>query len=1024
MSPLKSASKWLGGCLALLLMAAGPAFAQTGTITGTVTDATTGQPLVGAQVVVVGTNLSVPTNQSGRFLIPGVAAGERQVRASMIGYGAKTFTVTVTAGATAVQDFALEMSAIELEGLVVNAATGREQRRREVGNSVGTVNVDNVQLAPITNTAQLLQGKVAGATILQSSGMTGTGARVRIRGANSISLSNAPLIVIDGVRVESSESSLGFGVGGQTPSRLNDINPADIETIEVLKGPAASALYGTAAANGVIQITTKRGRAGQADFRIWTEYGTLKQATTFPDNVIAVGNLVVRDSTGNVVSNGVGRCDIIRRAIGNNPTGNEVGCTGVTDTYRFNPLENPETSPLRDGLRRSTGVSISGGNDGLTYYISGGFDNESGVLPDNKLERIRVQANTRGQFGEKLAVTSTISYLNSDLQLPQSDNALYGLTGMALSGSALPSNVENFQGYADDIKFFYDWKTFQRYSRIQGAINADYRPATWLSVNGTVGLDRYAREEVNRLPRVTAYTVFGGVYTNGFIQNYNYDIWDLTANGSATATFNLSPDVISTTSVGTQYLREHLHQVYAFGASLSPGVEESLAGATSDYDASEANTLNATIAAFVQQQFAWRDRLFVSGALRGDQNTAFGMNTEWIWYPSVSASWVVSEESFFPELPGLNNLRLRAAYGQSGLRPGPTDAIQSFATAVTRAGGADAPGIAFSGIGNPDLRPERSSEWEFGFETDFLQGRLGVEATYFSKKSTDELVSKPLPPSIGSASSRYENIGRVDNSGFELGLNTQPVRNENLVWNLNLSGSFIKNELVDLGTDARGEPIPDIVFGLGSTQRHKEGYPLGSYFHYPISYNDANGDGLLSPSEVQVRTDTVVYLGSPMPKREMNLTTDIQIRDWVRVGALIDYKGGHKLLNGLRAWRCATNRDFNCEALYDENTPLDQQAASVAQSVYSNTYTGFVEDADFVKLRELSVTFMVPRDFTSQFGLKGLSLTLAGRNLKTWTDYSGLDPELNYAGQSNFTAAEFYTLPPSRYFTVRFDANF
>src|SRR5690606_12168745 len=216
----------------------------------------------------------------------------------------------------------------------------------------------------------------------------------------------------------------------------------------------------------------------------------------------------------------------------------------------------------------------------------------------------------------------------------------------------------------------------------------------------------------------------------------------------------------------------------------------------------------------------------------------------------------------------------------------------------------------------------------------------------------------------------------------------------------------------------------DIVFGLGSTQRHKEGYPLGSYFHYPISYNDANGDGLLSPSEVQVRTDTVVYLGSPMPKREMNLTTDIQIRDWVRVGALIDYKGGHKLLNGLRAWRCATNRDFNCEALYDENTPLDQQAASVAQSVYSNTYTGFVEDADFVKLRELSVTFMVPRDFTSQFGLKGLSLTLAGRNLKTWTDYSGLDPELNYAGQSNFTAAEFYTLPPSRYFTVRFDANF
>lgn len=1021
MNPRKLMASWLGGCLAVLL-AAVPAFAQTGTITGTVTDQATGAPLVGAQVVVVGTNLSVSTNQSGRYLIPGVPAGERQVRAVLIGYGQKTFTVTVRPGESTIQDFALEVSAIELDALVVNAATGREQRRREVGNSVGTVNVDNVQLAPITNTAQLLQGKVAGATILQSSGMTGSGTRVRIRGANSISLSNAPLIVIDGVRVESSESSLGFGVGGQAPSRLNDINPADIETIEILKGPAASALYGTAAANGVIQITTKRGRAGQADFRVWTEYGTLNQATEFPDNVIAVGT-TVRDSAGTLVYK-TDRCDIIRLAIGANPTGNDVGCTGITETYRFNPLENPDVSPLRQGIRRSAGASVSGGNEGMTYYVSSSFDNESGVLPDNKLERIRVQANTRGQFGEKLAVSTSISYLNNDLQLPQSDNALYGLTGMALSGSALPENVEDYNGFADDLKFFYDWKTFQRYSRIQGAINADYRPTTWLSVNGTVGLDRYAREEVNRLPRVTAYSVFGGVYTNGFIQNYNYDIWDLTANASATATFNISPDLMSTTSVGSQYLREHLHQIYAFGASLTPGVETSLAGATSDFEAGEANTLNATLGAFVQQQFSWRDRVFLSGALRGDQNTAFGMNTDWIWYPSLSMSWVVSEESFFPQLPGLNGLRLRAAYGQSGLRPGPTDAIQSFATAITRVGSADAPAIAFSAIGNPDLRPERSTEWEFGFESEFFDGRLGLEATYFSKSSTDALVSKPLPPSIGSAGSRYENIGRVDNNGFEFALNTQPVRSQDLVWSVNLSSSFINNELVDLGTDARGEPIPDIVFGLGSTQRHKEGYPLGSYFHFPITYEDANGDGLLSPSEVQVRTDTVVYLGSPMPKREVSLSTDLRIRDWVRIGALVDYKGGHKLLNALRAWRCSTNRDGNCAALYDPNTPLDQQAASVAQSVYSNTYTGFVEDADFIKLREVSVTFMVPSSYVNRFGLKGLSLTLAGRNLKTWTDYSGLDPELNYAGQSNFTVAEFYTLPPSRYFTMRFDANF
>lgn len=1021
MNPRTFASSLLGGCLALLVAVA-PVLAQTGTITGQVTDQATGAPLAGAEVTVLGTTLSVPTNEQGRYLIVGVPVGAQQVRVSLIGYGTRTLTVTVTAGETVVQDFQLVASAIELDGLVVNATTGREQRRREVGNSVGTVNVENVQLAPITNTTQLLQGKVAGATVLQSSGTTGSGARIRIRGANSISLSNAPLIIVDGVRVENAEASLGFGVGGQTPSRLNDINPADIETIEILKGPAASALYGTAAANGVIQITTKRGRAGQPDFRVWTEYGTLRKSVTFPDNVFAVGN-TVRWEDGELVSQ-PGRCDIIRLAIGADPKGNEVGCTGITEVFRFNPLENAATTPLRDGLHRSAGVSVSGGSQGMTYYLSSSFDNETGVLPDNRLEQIRVQANTRGQFGEKLAVTSTIAYLNSDLQLPLSDNALFGITGMALSGSALPENVEANQGFADDPDFFYDWKTFQRYSRIQGAINADYRPTTWLAVNAIAGLDRYALEEVNRIPRNTVYSSFGGVYTYGWIQVNNYDIWDLTLNSSATATFNVSPDLVSTTSVGTQYLREHLHLIYAFGANLTPGIETSLAGATSDYEADESNTLNATVGAFLQQQFGWRDRVFISGALRGDQNTAFGVNTDWIWYPALSLSWVISEESFFPSVPGLNGLRLRAAYGQSGLRPDPTAAIQSFETGVTHVTAADAPGIIFDEIGNADLRPERSTEWELGFETEFFEGRLGLEATYFSKTTIDALVSRPLPPSVGSANSRWENLGRVDNSGFEFALSAQPVRTRDFAWSVNLSGSFIHNELVDLGSDARGQPIPDVIFGLGNTQRHKEGYPLGSYFHFPITYQDANDDGLLSPDEVEVRTDTVVFLGSPMPKREVSLITDLRIRDWVRIGALLDYKGGHQLLNALRAWRCSTNRDANCAALYDVNTPLDQQAASVAQSFYANTYTGFIEDADFVKLRELSVTFLVPSQYTTRFGVKGLSLTLAGRNLKTWTGYTGLDPEINFAGQANFTVAEFYTMPPNRYFTVRFDANF
>ncbi|MBV9772938.1 MAG: hypothetical protein JO040_03270, partial [Gemmatimonadetes bacterium] len=241
---------------------------------------------------------------------------------------------------------------------------------------------------------------------------------------------------------------------------------------------------------------------------------------------------------------------------------------------------------------------------------------------------------------------------------------------------------------------------------------------------------------------------------------------------------------------------------------------------------------------------------------------------------------------------------------------------------------------------------------------------------------------------------------------------------------VNFSGSAIHNELVDLGKDAQGNDIPPITLGFNALpQRHTEGYPLGSYFHYPIvSYADANGDGLLSPSEVNVRTDTLVYLGNPFPKRELSFNTDLRFRDWLKFSTLLDYKGGHQMWNFTHANRCNTNVS-NCAELYDVTTPLKEQAAIVALRSYTSM-AGFVEDADFVKLREASLTFGLPREFAERFSARGLSLTLAGRNLHTWTKYTGLDPELNSQGQANFTTAELGTLPPNRMYTIRIDANF
>ena len=1008
--------------LGLLVVAALPlaavAQARGGVVAGTVR-AQDGAPLAGARVSIVGTNLRAQTGQDGTYRIVTVPTGSHDVSAIMLGFSPQSQRIVVSEGQTTTANFSLQQTALQIGGVVVTA-TGREQETRELGSSVGVVNTDAVPLATTSSASDLLAGRVSGVVVTQSSGTTGGGARVRIRGSNSMSLSNAPLIVVDGIRVENDEASLDFGVGGQSPSRFNDINPNDIESIEILKGPAAAALYGTAAANGVIQVTTKRGQAGHPDFRVYGEQGRLDQITKFPDNVYAVGNLVENDQ--GVLTSGTGACDIIRLAIGSNPAPGEVGCTGITTRYTYNPLEAGGDQIFQVGDRQAVGGSVSGGTVGSTFYVGTDYSNEHGVQPMNTQQRIRVQANTTGRFGELLTVGANIAYLDSRGEFPQSDNALYGLVGMGLGGSASPDAVATTQGFTDYPAYFYDWKTYQNYTRLTGAVRGEFRPLTWLSFNGTAGVDRYAREDRNRVPRVSIYNAFGPPYSNGFIQSNTSDIYDLTTNLSGTAIRDLRSDLVSTSAIGTQYIREHNHQIYAFGGGLTPGIETSLAGATSDFSAGESNSPNATLAAYVQQQFAWRDRVFLNAALRADKNTAFGQDIGWISYPSVSGSWVISDEGFFPKLDALSSLRLRAAYGQAGLRPGPTAAIQRFGANVTTRAGEDVAAITFNSIGNPDLKPERTTEMEFGFESQFFADRLGLELTYYNKDSHDALVSKPLPPSAGSAGSRFENVGSVNNRGLEYMLSGTPLRTNRLEWNASLSGSFTRNRLTDLGTNALGEPNAPIV--VTSTQRHVEGYALGSYFHFPIvSYADADGNGLLSADEVNVRKDTVVYLGNPFPTREASFTTDFTFGKVVKLSGLVDYKGGMKLLNMTRAWRESAADFGNGAALYDPTTPLDRQAAIVARSEYGS-YAGYAEDASFVKLREIALTFMVPNRYLSRVAADGLSITLAARNLHTWTKYTGLDPELNYAGQANFTTADFTTVPPNRLFQIRVDANF
>ncbi|MDQ6829011.1 MAG: TonB-dependent receptor plug domain-containing protein, partial [Gemmatimonadota bacterium] len=391
------------------------------------TDASSKQPVPAVQFVIVGTTRGTTGGDDGSYRLANVVAGDRQIRVRRVGYQEMVQRVTVGPGQSVTLDFALVPTAIKIDEVVISA-TGESERKRERGNSTATIEQDAVPAAVVNTLPDVLSSRVAGVVVQQSGGTTGSGARIRIRGANSVSLSNDPLIIVDGIRVNSSTSSSSIDVGGQAPSRLNDLNPEDIETIEVIKGPAASALYGTAAANGVIQITTKRGRPGTSIWTAHTELGTVREVTNYPANYAALEIDGADTTFGTPATTGIG-CTLDFRA---------RGFCDPSAIAKFNPLE--QVSPFTNGYQEKYGLTASGGSDAATYFLSGEFNKQQGVYAINQLRALDLRANIRGQLRDNLDVTANTGYIQSRLRLPQNDNNIRGVIPGGLLGAAFKDN--------------------------------------------------------------------------------------------------------------------------------------------------------------------------------------------------------------------------------------------------------------------------------------------------------------------------------------------------------------------------------------------------------------------------------------------------------------------------------------------------------------------------------------------------------------------------------------------------------
>ncbi|MFN5598517.1 MAG: SusC/RagA family TonB-linked outer membrane protein [Gemmatimonas sp.] len=1024
--------------LMVLLALAGPPAAaqQPGTLSVRVTDTANQRPIEAARVFLVGTNVAGQTTPEGRITLRAINPGQYTVRILRVGYTEQSKPITITAGGSASLDVALTAAAVNLAA-VVTTATG-EQRRVEIGNA--TANIDAakvVESAPLGNLNDLLNSRAAGVTVTSGT-QTGTGARIRIRGMNSVSLNNEPIWIIDGIRMTSNNASFstatgsGGGTGGNAPSRVGDLNPEEIENIEVVKGPSAATLYGTDAANGVILVTTKKGRAGAARWTVYGEGGTVYDRNFYPAAYSLWGK-----RPGETVSSRT-FCNLQRVGLGQ--------CT-ADSTSSLNIFDEKDLTPVSTGNRRQAGVQVSGGTEAVRYFLSAEDENEIGLLELPQFERQRMdstgipirpwterpntmlrrslRSNVNAQLNPKLDVAMSTNFINIAQRYSLESNATAGLGSHLFGGPGTRDNG-NVSGLGTPLNGYRAWtpgymwaeKTEQAVNRFIWSGQANYRPTSWLATRAAVGNDWTGRNDENLLfrgegPPLTATTRFGSRGINRVLLN------NFTVDLGATATYEKFGFQHKTT-VGAQYIGFRSSSATTGSQQLAPGSQNVSSG--TQLSVGEGTTETKTFGSFIEQSLAWRDRLFLTAAVRSDQNSAFGTNFQSIVYPKASLSYLISQEDWWKAPSFINTFRLRYAYGQSGVQPGPNDALFFYNADITSIANTEQPTVVQGALGNANLRPERSAEHEMGFETQMFSQRVSLDFTYYNKITTDALISAVLPPSFGSVASQLRNLGSVKNAGVEVSLNAQLVQREQFGWDANIAFSSNDNKVVSLG---------DTPPQLGLPTRTVAGYPIGGYWERPIlGWDDKNGDGLLTYFADAARNevfvgDSVIFRGYSTPRYMTTLVNGFDLfKKQLRVQSMWDWRSGGLWYNNTERIRCTRP---NCSGRLNLNAEFVDQATNIAANEHpARTLDGFLQSGAFVRLREVSAQWTFSNSLAKRLVRgRSLSLVVSARNLKLWTNYRGTDPESGFNTTNGTDApSEFQTVGPPSYFITRINIGF
>ena len=987
-------------------------------ISGAVT-APDGTALPGITVRLQNATVGDNTDGTGKYgFNANIQPGTYVLEFSGIGFKSMRKSITVSGNAVTA-DMQMEEDVLKMDEIVVIGSSLR-QSRKQLGNTVNSVNAKQLTNTGSGNLGAALQGKVPGAQIQQTSGDPSGGISVRMRGTSTIKGSSEPLYVIDGVVVSNTTTNvtnLNVSAGASADlgtNRMADINPNDIEKIDVIPGASASAIYGSRASNGVVLITTKSGKLGQMkmDFGTSIIANSLRKRVYISKYGKQFGSAALR--LGNI-SDGPGNVTIYTR-----PDGQVRRLsTDLVDVTRY----DYQDQIFRTGIGTDNYVSLSGGSEKTKYYFSGGYYNNEGIIKNTNFRRFNFKTRIEQTVSKYLTLIGGIAYTNSfSHEKPNGNvfwspinsinitNNIYDIEQRDAAGNL--KNVEPTR--VNPLSVIEDMELTQAVSRTISDLQVKIKPFDGLSIDYILGIDNYSQEGKNLIERYPYIAAQEGL---GYVSSAMVNSFQI--NNDVNISFEKKfSNFSSLTTAGFNHQYQKVTGLFNEGRDLLNGIT-TVTGAAVKLDPRYSYDQRQIFGGFLQQTFGYKNIVFITGAGRIDGSTSFPKDTRTYFYPKVSGSFSISDLPFWDGVGNwFNSARVRASWGLAGNLSG-IGSYQRFSNYISGSINGIATYNINTNLGNALVEPERSSEFEFGTDLSFLNNKLGVIFTVYDKKIVGNslLVDRVLAPSSG-GSTRVENVGNLTNKGWELGINATPVSGKNFTWNIGAAVS--KNENL-VTASSQVTPIA-LANAAGSVSVILAGQPLGvfygNYFERDASGNlvlDAAGRPVAAVNNPTAKVLQRKILGDPNPDWIFSFNNSLTYKK-LSFSFLIDGALGQQIFNADRRTRQGVGIGDISEKEIKGELPRGYIFA-----VY-NTEEWRVEDGDYVKLREVALSYELPS--FARF-IKSSSISLVGRNLISWDSYDGYDPETNAGGNSSvLRGVDFGNVPIPRTFQLSFRASF